>query len=73
MKCGDLLWGQRVFLMSKELKIITHLVESLEESANTLESGLFKKKGVLEAYLRGRVQGIRDCISTIKQLFYLDR
>jgi len=48
-------------------------VESLEESAHTLESGLFNKKGVLEAYLRGRVQGIRDCISTIRQLFYLDR
>ena len=62
-----------VINMDRELVIVTDLVKSLEESVKYLEECYPDSKKSINAYRLGRVQGMKDCISTMRQLFYLDK
>ena len=59
--------------MNKDLVTIEELITSLEASAIQLERSTRRAKGFSEAYARGRIQGIRDCVVEIKELFYVHR
>jgi len=58
--------------MSRELTIIKEFIKSLEESATYLDECYSEDAGVKNAYRKGRVQGMRDCILTLKKLFYCE-